>query len=74
MVSRGSLRWLLERALLDAKVIALSMQSIGVHFERMVMDDPDFGAARNSLRRRCHFVRADGRETFFTNETEFFRP
>ena len=39
-------RWLLERALLDAKLIALGMQSIGVHFERMVTDDPDFGAAR----------------------------
>jgi prophage antirepressor-like protein len=39
-------RWLLERALLDAKLIALGMQSIGVHFERMVTDDPEFGAAR----------------------------
>jgi prophage antirepressor-like protein len=39
-------RWLLERALLDAKLIALSMQSIGVHFERMATDDQDFGAAR----------------------------
>ena len=39
-------RWLLERALLDAKLIALSMQSIGVHFERMATDDADFGAAR----------------------------
>jgi hypothetical protein len=39
-------RWLLERALLDAKLIALGMQSIGVHYERMVTDDPDFGAAR----------------------------
>ena len=39
-------RWLLERALLDAKLIALSMQSIGVHFERMATDDEDFGAAR----------------------------
>jgi prophage antirepressor-like protein len=39
-------RWLLERALLDAKLIALRMQSIGVHYERMVTDDPDFGAAR----------------------------
>ena len=39
-------RWLLERALLDAKLIALGMQSIGVHYERMVTDDPEFGAAR----------------------------
>jgi prophage antirepressor-like protein len=39
-------RWLLERALLDAKLIALSMQSIGVHFERMATDDADFGEAR----------------------------
>ena len=39
-------RWLLERALLDAQLIALGMQSIGVHFERMVTDDPEFGAAR----------------------------
>ena len=39
-------RWLLERALLDAQLIALGMQSIGVHYERMVTDDPDFGAAR----------------------------
>jgi prophage antirepressor-like protein len=39
-------RWLLERALLDAQLIALSMQSIGVHFERMATDDEDFGAAR----------------------------
>jgi prophage antirepressor-like protein len=39
-------RWLLERALLDAKLIALSMQSIAVHFERMATDDEDFGAAR----------------------------
>ena len=39
-------RWLLERALLDAQLIAPGMQSIGVHFERMVTDDPEFGAAR----------------------------
>ena len=39
-------RWLLERALLDAQLIALGMQSVGVHFERMVTDDPEFGAAR----------------------------
>src|ERR1700722_11527874 len=39
-------RWLLERALLDAKLIALGMQSIGVHYERMATDDPEFGAAR----------------------------
>jgi prophage antirepressor-like protein len=39
-------RWLLERALLDAKLIALGMQAIGVHYERMATDDPDFGAAR----------------------------
>jgi len=39
-------RWLLERALLDAKLVALGMQSIGVRYERMVTDDPDFGAAR----------------------------
>ena len=39
-------RWLLERALLDAKLIAHSMQSIGVHFERMATDDEDFGADR----------------------------
>ena len=39
-------RWLLERTLLDAQLIALGMQSIGVHFERMVTDDPEFGAAR----------------------------
>jgi prophage antirepressor-like protein len=38
-------RWLLERALLDAKLIALGMQSIGVHYERMVTDDPDFGCS-----------------------------
>ena len=39
-------RWLLERALLDAKLIALSMQSIGVHFARMATDDEDFGEGR----------------------------
>jgi prophage antirepressor-like protein len=39
-------RWLLERALLDAKLIALGMQSIGVHYERMATDDPEFGAVR----------------------------
>jgi hypothetical protein len=39
-------RWLLERALLDAQLIALGMQSIRVHFEQMVTDDPEFGAAR----------------------------
>ena len=39
-------RWLLERALVDAKLIALGMQSIGVHYERMATDDPEFGAAR----------------------------
>jgi hypothetical protein len=39
-------RWLLERALLDAKLIAIGIQSIGVHYERMVTDDPDFGAPR----------------------------
>jgi hypothetical protein len=39
-------RWLLERALLDGQLIALGMQSIGVHFERMVTDDPEFGAGR----------------------------
>jgi prophage antirepressor-like protein len=39
-------RWILERALLDAQLVALGMQSIGVHFERMVTDDPKFGAVR----------------------------
>ena len=38
--------WLLERALLDAKLVALSMQAIGVHYARMATDDPEFGAAR----------------------------
>jgi prophage antirepressor-like protein len=38
--------WLLERALLDAKLIALSMQAVGVHFSRMVTDNPKHGEAR----------------------------
>jgi prophage antirepressor-like protein len=50
-------RWLLERALLDAKLIALGMQSIGVHYERMVTDDPEISrttigsSARTSIDR-----------------------
>ncbi|HEY1779659.1 MAG TPA: hypothetical protein VGG79_04370 [Roseiarcus sp.] len=39
-------RWLLERALLDAQVIAVEMQRIGVHFQQMITDDPELGAAR----------------------------
>lgn len=39
-------RWLLERALLDAKLIALSMQSIGVHFERMATETMQTSARR----------------------------
>jgi prophage antirepressor-like protein len=40
-------RWLLERALLDAKLIALSMQAVGSHFSRMVTDHPKHGEARS---------------------------
>jgi hypothetical protein len=39
--------WLLERALLDAKLIALSMQAVGSHFSRMVTDHPKHGEARS---------------------------
>ena len=41
-------RWLLERALLDAQVIAIEMERIGVHFQQMITDDPELGAARAS--------------------------
>ena len=39
-------RWLLERALLDAQIIAIEMQRIGVHFLQQMTDDPEMGAAR----------------------------
>jgi len=39
-------RWLLERALLDAQIIAIEMQRIGVHFLHQMTDDPEMGAAR----------------------------
>ena len=38
-------RWLLERALIEAQIIAIEMRRVGVHFEQMT-DDPEFGAAR----------------------------
>ena len=39
-------RWLLERALLDAQIIAIEMQRIGVHFLQQMTDDPEMGAGR----------------------------
>ena len=36
----------LERALLDAQIIAIEMQRIGVHFLQQMTDDPEMGAAR----------------------------
>ena len=39
-------RWLLERALLDAQIIAIEMQRVGVHFLQQMTDDPEMGAAR----------------------------
>src|SRR5271165_2819424 len=39
-------RWLLERALLDAQIIAIEMQRIGVHFLQQMTDDPEMGAPR----------------------------
>ena len=39
-------RWLLERALIDAQIIAIEMQRIGVHFLQQMTDDPEKGAAR----------------------------
>jgi hypothetical protein len=38
--------WLMERALLDAKLIALSMQALGPGYARMATDDPEHGAER----------------------------
>lgn len=43
-------RWLLERALLDAQVIAIETQRIGVHFLQQITDDPEQGAARSHER------------------------
>ena len=39
-------RWLLERALLDAQLIAVEMERIGIHFQMMITDDPELGAER----------------------------
>ena len=41
-------RWLLERALLDAQIIAIEMQRIGVHFLQQMTDDPEKGEARST--------------------------
>ena len=49
--------WLLERALLDAKLIALSMQAVGSHFSRMVTDHPKHGEARSVRRDFADFER-----------------
>lgn len=39
-------RWLLERALLDAQLIAVEMERIGIHFQQTITDDPELGADR----------------------------
>jgi len=41
-------RWLLERALIDAQIIAIEMQRVGVHFLQQMTDDPDKGEARST--------------------------
>ena len=41
-------RWLLERALIDAQIIAIEMQRIGVHFLQQMTDDPEMGEARST--------------------------
>jgi hypothetical protein len=53
-------RWILERALLDAQVIAIDMQRIGVHFLQVITDDPEKGAARSN--QRFHEIHAAIRE------------
>ncbi len=41
-------RWLLERALIDAQIIAIEMQRVGVHFLQQMTDDPEMGEARST--------------------------
>ena len=41
-------RWLLERALIDAQIIAIEMQRVGVHFLQQMTDDPEKGEARST--------------------------
>ena len=41
-------RWLLERALIDAQIIAIEMQRVGVHFLQQMTDDPEKGEARSA--------------------------
>jgi prophage antirepressor-like protein len=41
-------RWLLERAMLDAQVIAIEMERIGVHFQQIITHDPEIGIERTN--------------------------
>jgi BRO family, N-terminal domain len=41
-------RWLLERALIDAQIIAIEMQRVGVHFLQQMTDDPEKGEVRST--------------------------